>query len=211
MYLFVRRAQLAGGQTRASMMWATEITERVNQVTDIGCSLHAQVLSADVGELVWAAMMPDLVTFEAATEKLQADDFYIAEQDRALGFMVGPPTDSLHRLVHGEPDELPAGSYATSVTAVCAVGQMAAGLGVAVEIADRVTAITGTQTMLMTSETGRYGELMWTSVHPGIQSMEAASQALADDTGFVQFIDERAHVFATDPDATRTAIYRRLL
>jgi hypothetical protein len=211
MYLFVRRARLAGGQTRASMMWATEITERVNQVTDIGCSLHAQVLSADVGELVWAAMMPDLATFEAATEKLQADDFYIAEQDRAHGFMVGPPTDSLHRLVHGELTELPPGSYATSVTAICAAGQMAAGFGVAVEIADRVTAITGTPTLLMTSETGRYGEVMWTSTHPGIQSLEASSQALADDAGFVSFIDERAHVFAPDPDVTRTAIYRRLM
>ena len=211
MYLFVRRARLAGGQTRASMMWATEITERVNQVTDIGCSLHAQVLSSEVGELVWAAMLPDLVTFEAASEKLEADDFYIAEQDRALGFMVGPPTDTLHRLVHGEMNELPAGSYATAVTAVCAPGQMAAGFGVAIEIAERATEITGTPTMLMSSETGRYGELMWTSTHPGIQSMEAASQALADDAGFVSFIDERAHVFASDPDATRTALYRRVM
>ena len=54
MYLFVRRARLAGGQTRASMMWAEEITERVNQVTDLGFTLHAQVFSADVGELAWA-------------------------------------------------------------------------------------------------------------------------------------------------------------
>ena len=36
MHLFVRRARLAGGQSRAAMMWAEEITDRVNQVTDLG-------------------------------------------------------------------------------------------------------------------------------------------------------------------------------
>ena len=81
MYLFVRRARLAGGQTRASMMWAEEITERVNQVTDLGFTMHAQVFSADVGELVWAAAVPDLTTLEKGVEKLQVDDFYIAEQE----------------------------------------------------------------------------------------------------------------------------------
>lgn len=79
MYLFVRRARLAGGQTRASMMWAEEITDRVNQVTDLGFTMHAQVFSADVGELVWAAAVPDLATLEKGVEKLQVDDFYIAE------------------------------------------------------------------------------------------------------------------------------------
>ena len=42
------------------------ITERVNQVTDLGFTLHAQVFSADVGELVWAAAVPDLSTLAAS-------------------------------------------------------------------------------------------------------------------------------------------------
>ena len=118
MYLFVRRGRLAGGQTRASMMWATEITERVNQVTGLGVSLHMQMFSAEVGELVWATMVPDLATLETGFEKLQVDDFYIAEQDRAHGFMEGPPTDVLEQVIHGEPVDLGPGSYTFAGTAV---------------------------------------------------------------------------------------------
>ena len=101
MHLFVRRARLAGGQSRAAMMWATEITDRVNQVTDLGFTLHAQVFSAEVGELVWAAAVPDLSTLEKGVEKLQVDDFYMAEQDRGHSFMLTPPNDVLQTIVHG--------------------------------------------------------------------------------------------------------------
>jgi hypothetical protein len=211
MYLFVRRARLAGGQTRASMMWATEITDRVNQVTGLGVTLHAQVFSAEVGELVWAAAVPDLATLEKGFEKLQVDDFYIAEQDRAHAFMTGPPSDILQQIVHGQMAEQGIGSYTTAGSSVCADGQMSRGVGVAIEVAERVRELTGASTTVSVAQTGPYGGVTWSTAYPGIESLEAAQQAMAADTDLARFIDETIPgVFAADPMGSMQAIYRRV-
>jgi hypothetical protein len=212
MYLFVRRARLAGGQTRASMMWAEEITERVNQVTDLGFTMHAQVFSADVGELAWAAAVPDLATLEKGVEKLQVDDFYIAEQDRGHSFMLGPPSDVLQSVVHGEMAEMPIGSYTTAVTSACAAGRMAEAVGAAVAVADRVKELTGTMPTVSMATTGPYGGITWSTAFPGMASMEAANAAMAEDPDWIPFVDATtAGLFTPDPMATVQAMYRRLI
>jgi len=212
MYLFVRRGRLAGGQTRASMMWATEITERVNQVTGLGVSLHMQMFSAEVGELVWATMVPDLATLETGFEKLQVDDFFIAEQDRAHGFMEGPPTDVLEQVVHGEPVDLGPGSYTFAGTAVCAPGRTADAVTAAIELADRAQAITGAPALVAMGVTGTPGGIMWSSSYPGIESLEAGQQAMADDPDWVALMDSKiAGLFVPDPTSAAQAIYRRLM
>jgi len=45
MYLFSRQAQLAPGNTRAAMTWATGITEKVNQITGLEVSLFSLTFS----------------------------------------------------------------------------------------------------------------------------------------------------------------------
>ena len=212
MYLFVRRGRLAGGQTRASMMWATEITERVNQVTGLGVSLHMQMFSADVGELVWATMVPDLATLETGFEKLQVDDFFIAEQDRAHGFMEGPPTDVLEQVIHGDPVDLGPGSYTFAGTAVCAPGRTADAIAVAIELADRAQAITGAPTTIATAMTGAPGGITWASSYPGIESLEAGQRAMADDPDWIAMLDAKTgDVFTPDAPSAMQAIYRRVM
>ncbi len=211
MYLFVRRARLAGGQTRASMMWAEEITERVNQVTDLGFTLHAQVFSADVGELVWAAAVPDLSTLEKGVEKLQVDDFYIAEQDRGHSFMLGPPSDVLQNVLYGEMAEMPVGGYTLATTSVCAEGRMTDAVTAAIAVADRVNEITGSMPTVSIATTGPYGGITWSSAFPGMPSMEAANEAMAADAEWIPFVDTTtAGLFTTDPTVTTQAMYRRI-
>jgi hypothetical protein len=212
MYLFVRRARLAGGQTRASMMWATEITERVNQVTGLGVSLHAQVFSAEVGELVWATMVPDLSTLETGFEKLEVDDFYVAEQDRAHGFMTGPPSDVVQSLVHGTPADHGPGSYTTAITATCAPGRITEAVTNAIALADKAMTITGSETTVSISQTGPYGGITWSTAFPGIASLDAAQEALNSDPGWLAFVDRMtADVYTSDPMASAQAMYRRIL
>lgn len=211
MYLFVRRARLTGGQTRASMMWAEEITERVNQVTDLGFTLHAQVFSAEVGELVWAATVSDLATLEKGVEKLQVDDFYIAEQDRGHSFMLGPPSDLLQNVVHGEMSEMPLGGYTTAITSVCAEGRMTEAVTAAIAVADRVKKMTGTLPTVSLATTGPYGGITWSTGFPAMASMEAANAAMAADTGWIPFVDATTSgLFTTNPGSSSQAMYRRL-
>ena len=212
MYLFVRRARLAGGQTRASMMWATEITERVNQVTDLGVTLHAQVFSSEVGELVWAAMVPDLATLEKGFEKLQVDDFYVAEQDRAHGFMTGPPSDVLQSQIHGTPSDHGAGSYTSAVTTTCAPGRLTEAITNAIALAERATAITGAETTVSMSQTGPYGGITWSTGYPGIASFDAAQDAINSDPDWLSFVDRMTDgMYTSDPTGSAQALYRRIM
>jgi hypothetical protein len=212
MYLFVRRAQLAGGQTRAAMMWAEEITQRVNQVTDLGFTMHAQVFSADVGELVWATGVPDLASLEKGVEKLQADDFYIAEVDRGHSFMVRPPSDILQNVVHGQMSDHGPGSYTSAVTTVCATGRLTEAVTNAVTIAERVNEITGTMPTVSMATTGPYGGITWSTGFPGIESLGAANEAIAADPGWLDFVDRMTTgVYAQDPMVSTTTMYRRIL
>jgi hypothetical protein len=78
MYLFARRARLAGGKVRDAMAWAAAITGRVNEISGLQLGLWNQTLSPAVGTVVWGAFVPDLPTLEAAFDKLAADDGYHA-------------------------------------------------------------------------------------------------------------------------------------
>jgi len=211
MHLFVRRARLAGGQSRAAMMWAIEMTDRVNQVTDLGVTLHEQVFSADVGELVWAAAVPDLATLEKGIEKLQGDDFYMAEQDRGHGFMLGPPSDLIQSIVHGEMGDVPIGGYTQAIAAVCAPGRMTEAVTNAIALADRSSAIIGAPTAVSLARTGPYAGITWTTTFPGMASVDAAMTALDGDAGWMAFVDEMTagDVFVTEPMMTMQTMYRR--
>jgi hypothetical protein len=211
MYLFTRRGRMAGGQTRAGMMWATEITQRVNQVTDIGATLHAQMFSNEVGELAWAAAVPDLGTLEAAFDKLLVDDFYVAEQDRASVFMDGPPADRLAQVVHGEIEPTDVGGYTTAITTTCRSGKLERGLTAAVELAQKAEGLGGARTAVVMGTTGSFGSITWLSSHPGIDSLQATEEAINSDPGWASFVDERVgDVYSDAPMVSMQAIYRRV-
>jgi hypothetical protein len=210
MHLFIRRARMAPGQTRASMAWAVEITDRVRQVTGMDVSLHALVLSPDVGEVAWRTLAEDMAALETAFDKLLIDDFFVAEQDRAASFTLGPPTDSMQRIVHGQlpRDPLP---YVSLITTTCRPGRVEAGMTAAIELATRATEISGAQTAVTMHETGPYGTISWITPHPGIESLDAADEALATDARWAGFVDERvADNYTDDPMASVRRIYRRI-
>ena len=210
MHLFIRRARMAPGQTRASMAWAVEITDRVRQVTGMDVSLHALVLSPDVGEVAWRTLAEDMAALETAFDKLLIDDFFVAEQDRAASFTLGPPTDTLQRIVHGELPRDPL-AYASMITTTCRPGRIEPGMTAAIELATRATEISGAQTAVTMHETGPYGTISWITPHPGIESLDAADEALATDAGWAGFVDERvADNYADDPMASVRRIYRRI-
>ncbi|HEY6531941.1 MAG TPA: hypothetical protein VIY72_06535 [Acidimicrobiales bacterium] len=212
MYVFARHARLALGQTRAARMWATEITDRINQVTGLHVSLYAQIMSAEVGALDWGTAVPDLATLDTAMDKLLVDDFFVAEQDRSAGFLQGTPIDTLQSIVHGELDMHAAPpEYTTTITTVCQPGRLERGIAAGVELARRAEEITGAQSMMTIHETGQYGTVSWFTGYPGMESLEAAQAALMADPGWVRFVDERVADTYTDvPWASMQSIHRRV-
>jgi hypothetical protein len=211
MYLFVRRARLAGGNGRAGIEWATEMCERVHQVADVEVGLWATVYSEGFGTISWTAWMPDLAALETAGDKLMVDGGYQDAADRGASLTVGGLDDALFEVVHGTPDPAANPQYVTSVRAVCAAGQFAGGMTVGIGIAERATAATGLPTMFVRALTGPYGGVGWLTGFPDVTAIETAQRALATDADWLAYLDGPASgAFVEDAAITQSTLHRRI-
>jgi hypothetical protein len=193
------------------MEWALGQTEKVNKITGLQVSLYMQVYSPEVGAIGWTTFVPDLATLEAAGDKLNVDDDFVSATDKGAGFTVGGADDSLSQVIYGQPDPTRQIEYATAVRAVCATGNLARGMELGVEIAQRAEKITGTPTLFLGEVTGNYGAVGWISGHENIQAVEAAQQKLAADPGWAKYLDKEVKgVYAEEPSVTTQLIFRRL-
>jgi hypothetical protein len=193
------------------MAWAVGITEKANQVTGLGATLYSQMYGPEAGTVVWSAFVPDLMTLEAAGDKLLADNTYVALADEGSAMLTGGPDDALLQVIHGEVDPDREVEYATAVRAVCANGRVGRGLQLGVEIAQRAEQITGAPTMFLAGMTGPYGGVLWVTGFSDARAMDAAQQALMSDANWTEFIDrEVADVYAPEPALTTQLIYRHV-
>ena len=220
MYLFSRRVRVRAGGTNDAMAWATGITEKARQVSDLDISLHIGVYGPEVGTLVWTAVVPDLMALEAATDKLNVDPSFGEQADRGQQFAPDGPNDRLLQFIVPDAETLAAAAagdqsqptYATVVSSVCAAGKLGRGIELGIEIAQRVTATIGTPTAFLIDTTGPYGGVNWISLHADAQAVEAANAAMAADVELATFIDEGvAGVYIDAPGATTQLLYRRIL
>jgi hypothetical protein len=210
MYVFSRSARLAGGDPRPAMAWAVNIGEKAAQVTGLQISLYSRVFSADVGTLVWATIVPDLATLEAATDKLLADNGYLelgqAGQQHA---MPGSLQDRLSQVVHpAEIDPNRHTEYVSLVRSTILQGHMARGGAAGVEIAQRVEQSTGVPVVFMAEATGNYGEVSWAVAYSDIAELERFNQTLNADQGFTGYIDSLGGVFAGEGGTTQIIMRR---
>lgn len=222
MYLFTRRVRVRAGGIGEAMAWATGVAEKAQQITGLDISLYSSVFGPQVGTLAFTAVVPDLEALEAATDKLTVDGGYLEQvskgqqfapdgaDDRLLQFIVPDHATLVAAMASGE--EPPRNAYASVVTTVCAPGALGKGIELGVEIAQRVSAITGQQTAFLADTTGRYGGVNWITGHADVQALEAANAALQSDADWLQFIDQQVKgVYSDDPNVTEQLLYRRIL
>jgi hypothetical protein len=212
MYLFSRRGRLAGGNTRKALEWAFEITEQATQVSGVTVSLYTSVFSPEAGTMAWSTFVPDMATLEAAGDKLQADDGFIASSDRGAELGMSGFDDSLFQVLHGEVDPGRSIEYVTAVQTVCANSNFARGIEVGVEIAQRAERITGNPMLFVAAVTGSFGGVGWLSGFADINAMESAQQALLADPDWLAYLDKEASAaYVEEPGTTQQLIYRRLV
>ena len=211
MYLFTRSGRIATGNTRKALEWALGITEQVNTITGLGVSLYTTMFSPEVGTLAWSAFVDDLGTLEAANDKLQADDAFVANVDKGAAVGMGGADDSLLQVLHGAPDPNRSAEYVVAVQSVCANGNFTRGVEVGVEIAQMVERITGSPSLFVLGATGTYGGVGWLTGFPDIAALEAGNQALAADADFAAYIDREASTaYVSDPGATQQRVFRHV-
>ena len=212
MYLFGRSAVLGNGNSRDGALWVGSITEKVNQITDLNVTVWRTVFSAEIGTITWVSVVEELSQLEAADDKLAADDGFVALLDQGAAYTIGSVNDTLGEVVFApEGGERPM-EYASTVTALMAQGNFAKGVEVGIEIAQRVSKITGEPTTFVKGITGDYSAVEWITSYESVQAMQDANNKLNQDASFVQFIDkEIVGVYEAGPSVTKQTLYRKVL
>src|SRR3974390_204008 len=101
MYIFSRSLRLAPGDPRQQMAWATAITEKVNQISEVPVLLWSTFASPQANMLAWSAAVQNLTVLEATSDKLAADDGYLSlVAEGAKHSSTGSLTDSVTELIH---------------------------------------------------------------------------------------------------------------
>lgn len=212
MYLFSRSGRLANGNSRDAALWLASLTEKVNQITDLQVGLWRNVFSPELGRISWATFVEDLAQLEAADDKLNADDAFVAEVDRGATFTSGGLDDALAQVVYGAADPERPIEYVSAVSTLIAPGSMVKGMTLAVEIAQLVEKTTGIPSMVLSSMTGDYSAIEWISGYENVQALQAAGEKLNQDADFAQLIDKQAPgVYESGPSVTTQVIYRRVI
>lgn len=211
MYLFSRRARLTGGRARDAMEWATQVCDKVNQVTDLDVTLYGQVFGRDVGTVSWTCTVDDLTQLEAAQDKLLVDDVFAETIERGAEFMTDGPHDSLVQIVHGEKDPNQHIEYVSTVHSVCALGGLQRGIELGMQIAQKATELGGFPTLFGLHTTGTYGGVAWFTGAPSLADLQSSEAKVNSDPSFIELIDKGAvGAYTGDAWATTQRVYRKI-
>ena len=210
MYLFSRRARLAGGNGTAGLEWASSIGAKVNQITGQEIQLWGTVYSPGFGTVSWTGWFADLASLESVGDKLQADPGYLELADAGAKLTEGGLDDAIFQPIYGEPDPAQEIQYVGGVVGVIASGNFARGMAAGVEIAQKAEKITGLSTMFGSSLTGPYGSVGFLTGYENIAVLEAAQNKLASDASWIKLIDSTKGCFVEDAVTTQSTLYRRL-
>lgn len=212
MYLFSRSARLGPGNLQDQMAWSLNITEKVNQISELEVGLWATTFSPALGTLVWTAQVEELEELEATDAKLMADSSYLSLVEEGARFSSGEAiNDALVQIVYANAElAIARPEYAAVVRSQMVPGALARGMEVAVAIAQKAEAISGTPTAFGVDATGAYGGAMWVSTYESIRALQQAEQAVNGDASFIAFIDSDAAA-CFNPAVTTQTIFRRIV
>ena len=210
MYLFNRRTRLLGGNGTTGIEWATKVAAKVTEVTGHEIQLWATVYSPGYGTISWTGWFEDLAALEKVGDTLQADASMTKLADQGAKLTEGGLDDAIWQPIHGAPDPTREIQYVGGVTAVAAPGAIERAMGVGVEIAQRVEAVTGMSCIFAQGLTGPYGGVGWLTAYDNIAAFQAAGDAIAADASFMKLVDSSAGCYVEDTSITQQTIYRRL-
>ena len=198
MYLFTRQATL-GGNPRAAMGWAAEMTAYVSARSNGHPVLLWSVgFGRPVGTVVWTTWVESHADLQAAFAGLLEDDGYYDLIDKGQAFNAGANmADSFNEAIHGGPTGAtpPIGSVAVVSRAVMNVGKAAEAMAFGVDIASYVESVTGSPTAFLASSYGTFGEVMWISGAPDMAANDAAAAAINGDAGWLERIGRSNDLF----------------
>ena len=209
MQLFTRRIQLVGPPAD-TMAYATDMCAYVTDKVGREVALWSALFGAPLGSMMFAMRVEGIADLTAASEALLADPEYHAKIAAGAGFSGGPAEDSIGSPIRGElgGESPPVGAYAAVTTAQIANGKYAEAFGWAVEVAGHVESVTGTPTMVLSSQYGPFGTVNWVAASADAAAVDAANAALMGDEGYMKMLVAAGDLFV--PGSGQQALIRRI-
>jgi hypothetical protein len=207
MYLFARQAVLRGLEAGK---WSVDIGAAAAGGLGVDVGVWANALSPGFGTTTWTSMWSDLGALEKAFAALSSDATYLALVAEGPQFINGTIDDLLFEIVYEGSAPGSQSRYVTTVTAVCAPGNLARGMMNGIEIAQKVEQVSGVSTAFLAGQTGPYGGVSWLTGFENLEAYETAQHKLTADTKFVEFLDGVTTAYVADPNITQSTLYMRV-
>lgn len=210
MLIFQRMVTLQGPPEEAGV-WAVEMTQLVNDRTDLEVSLWQGLFGVPLGSFAWTTRLPSLTALEAANDTLMGDQEYLAKVAEAGDWITAPGEDALVRVAHiagGDYVRPEVGTYAETTLATPAPGRMGKAMGWGVEITDLVSNATHASALFGSNGFGEFGQLAWIGLFESAAAFDSAEEILAKDESYVQSIDSAGDLF--QPGSARRSLARRI-
>ncbi|GEM_PF-687068 len=177
MRLFSRIATLQGPPADVGA-WAVEMTELVNDSTDLDISLWQGSFGYPMGTVIWSTIVEGRAQLMEGQAQLMANPAYHELGSRAAEW-ASPfgAQDTLRNLVHATQEPSgppPVGSVSNVVTATPNNGKLADAMAWGVEVADLYTSITGAGVGFLADAYGTFGQMTWIA---GFDTPAAADEA----------------------------------
>jgi hypothetical protein len=207
MYLY-SRAALLHGPLGHSLAWAMEVTEYVNEHSDLDVAMWRVDFGHPLGTTVWSAVVESRAALAAATASLTTKK-YADLVDAGAKFRLGAPEDALRQHVHGHQGDTPAiGSSSLVVTATAMPGKMADAVAWGMTMTDHVARATGANTSFFVDAYGPFGQLTWISNAPDLAAVDAGNDAVAADAAYHEGLAASGHLFV--PGSGHNALLTRI-
>jgi len=197
MYLFTRRVVVSPSQYRAGLAHAIEMTEYVNQKTDLDVSLYQALQGEPLGTLTFAYRTDSYATSLESVDQLIGSDDYLAKVEGGADYFVGSAQDRLGNILHIAGDVSGPPAAAAVVTAVIEVPQVSAAMKWSLELADYTSELSGVPIAVVTSNYGQYGTVSWISYGQSVAQLEQSQEKINSDPGFLQRLADSVGFFVS--------------
>lgn len=210
MYMYSRTGRIRPGRMGDATVWAMELTEKVNRITDLGVGLWTSRFSPGLGTMAWSTFVPDLTELDKANGKLMADDDFLAAVERGgENFTEAGVDDNVAQLVHTAGTPVTDPRFATITVSAMTAGHLGKGIEVGCAIAEKAAQMSGVAASFLVAATGPYAGCMWVSATETLDVLDQGEQSVNSNPEFIAYLDEAAAgVFR--PEVSATTIWSRL-
>ena len=179
------------------------VVDRVNELVEDPLSVWASVAGMPAGTLTFTGFMENHEKLGENNAKVLADNEWWDRVGSLREHSVGETTDEIREIIHGTPS--PENSVAWGVTAQIAPGQIANAMGWAIEIAEKVGSLAGSETVVLRDLYGPWGQMTWITGFADMASVDAAQAAMAADPGYITMLDQGGDLFIPGTASQRLA------